>query len=194
MFVLYCFDNVEELILDQKKKNDIVVFVFPCQTWYDKCAIISITWKVFQNNPSRQSWYQYFICLYTDVWHFIYKVFEWKRQHLLHTYELCFFFFIKISFDFAIFVQVLRHEEFKDGCAASCNGYKKKEIFSSIDKWFVFTSDYIYFRPYENRWSKTMIGYGSESNHFVIELTYNYGVTSYDLGKIFFYVFKDFFF
>lgn len=30
-----------------------------------------------------------------------------------------------------------------------------------------------------------MIGYGPESNHFVIELTYNYGVTSYDLGKIF---------
>lgn len=28
-----------------------------------------------------------------------------------------------------------------------------------------------------------MIGYGPESNHFVVELTYNYGVTSYDLGK-----------
>lgn len=30
-----------------------------------------------------------------------------------------------------------------------------------------------------------MIGYGPESNHFVIELTYNYGVTNYNLGKIF---------
>lgn len=39
------------------------------------------------------------------------------------------------------------------------------------------------FSPYDNRWSKTMIGYGPEKNHFVIELTYNYGVTSYDLGK-----------
>lgn len=28
-----------------------------------------------------------------------------------------------------------------------------------------------------------MIGYGPESNHFVIELTYNYGVTSYELGN-----------
>lgn len=28
-----------------------------------------------------------------------------------------------------------------------------------------------------------MIGFGPESNHFVIELTYNYGVTSYDLGN-----------
>lgn len=30
-----------------------------------------------------------------------------------------------------------------------------------------------------------MIGYGPESNHFVIELTYNYGVKSYDLGNDF---------
>ncbi|XP_031625445.1 glyoxalase domain-containing protein 4 isoform X2 [Contarinia nasturtii] len=58
-------------------------------------------------------------------------------------------------------MQVLRHEEFTEGCAASCNG------------------------PYDNRWSKTMIGYGPESNHFVVELTYNYGVTSYDLGNDF---------
>lgn len=43
----------------------------------------------------------------------------------------------------------------------------------------------IYFgRPYDNRWSKTMVGYGPESTHFAIELTYNYGVTSYELGKI----------
>lgn len=29
-----------------------------------------------------------------------------------------------------------------------------------------------------------MIGYGPESSHFVFELTYNYGVTSYELGKL----------
>lgn len=54
---------------------------------------------------------------------------------------------------------MLRHEEFTEGCDAQCNG------------------------PYDSRWSKTMIGYGPESNHFVIELTYNYGVTSYELGN-----------
>ncbi|EDW56334.1 glyoxalase domain-containing protein 4 [Drosophila sechellia] len=56
---------------------------------------------------------------------------------------------------------VLRHEEFKEGCDAACNG------------------------PYDNRWSKTMVGYGPESSHFVIELTYNYGVSSYELGNDF---------
>ncbi|XP_036344175.1 glyoxalase domain-containing protein 4-like isoform X1 [Rhagoletis pomonella] len=58
-------------------------------------------------------------------------------------------------------MKVLRHEEFKEGCEAQCNG------------------------PYDNRWSKTMIGYGPESTHFVIELTYNYGVKSYELGNDF---------
>ncbi|XP_054730383.1 glyoxalase domain-containing protein 4 [Anastrepha obliqua] len=58
-------------------------------------------------------------------------------------------------------MKVLRHEEFKEGCEAQCNG------------------------PYDNRWSKTMIGYGPESSHFVIELTYNYGVKSYELGNDF---------
>lgn len=58
-------------------------------------------------------------------------------------------------------MKVLRHEEFKEGCDAECNG------------------------PYDNRWSKTMIGYGPEDSHFVIELTYNYGVTSYDMGNDF---------
>ncbi|XP_052850235.1 glyoxalase domain-containing protein 4 [Drosophila gunungcola] len=56
---------------------------------------------------------------------------------------------------------VLRHEEFKEGCDAACNG------------------------PYDNRWSKTMVGYGPESSHFVIELTYNYGVSSYEMGNDF---------
>ncbi|KAF7385257.1 hypothetical protein HZH66_012343 [Vespula vulgaris] len=40
-------------------------------------------------------------------------------------------------------MKVLRHEEFADGCEAACNG------------------------PYANRWSKTMIGYGPEDNHFI---------------------------
>lgn len=30
-----------------------------------------------------------------------------------------------------------------------------------------------------------MVGYGTESDHFVIELTYNYGVKSYELGNDF---------
>ncbi|XP_011190295.1 glyoxalase domain-containing protein 4 isoform X2 [Zeugodacus cucurbitae] len=58
-------------------------------------------------------------------------------------------------------MKVLRHEEFTEGCEAQCNG------------------------PYDNRWSKTMIGYGPESCHFVIELTYNYGVKEYELGNDF---------
>lgn len=57
--------------------------------------------------------------------------------------------------------QVLRHEEFSDQCKASCNG------------------------PYDGRWSKTMIGYGDEDKHFVIELTYNYGIIDYKLGNDF---------
>ncbi|KAH8291590.1 hypothetical protein KR018_003017 [Drosophila ironensis] len=58
-------------------------------------------------------------------------------------------------------MKVLRHEEFKEGCDAECNG------------------------PYDNRWSKTMVGYGPENSHFVIELTYNYGVSSYEMGNDF---------
>ncbi|EDW75191.1 uncharacterized protein Dwil_GK20039 [Drosophila willistoni] len=58
-------------------------------------------------------------------------------------------------------MKILRHEEFKEGCDAECNG------------------------PYDNRWSKTMVGYGPESSHFVIELTYNYGVKSYEMGNDF---------
>lgn len=30
-----------------------------------------------------------------------------------------------------------------------------------------------------------MVGYGPEDNHFVIELTYNYGLGSYNLGNDF---------
>uniref|UniRef100_A0A1B0D2W8 VOC domain-containing protein n=1 Tax=Phlebotomus papatasi TaxID=29031 RepID=A0A1B0D2W8_PHLPP len=58
-------------------------------------------------------------------------------------------------------MKVLRHEEFTEGCDAQCNG------------------------PYDNRWSKTMIGFGPESDFFVVELTYNYGVKSYELGNDF---------
>uniref|UniRef100_A0A0A9XJN7 Glyoxalase domain-containing protein 4 n=1 Tax=Lygus hesperus TaxID=30085 RepID=A0A0A9XJN7_LYGHE len=58
-------------------------------------------------------------------------------------------------------MKVLRHEEFTEGCAAACNG------------------------PYDNRWSKTMIGYGPESSHFVIELTYNYNIFEYKKGNEF---------
>lgn len=58
-------------------------------------------------------------------------------------------------------MKVLRHEEFVEGCEAACNG------------------------PYGNRWSKTMIGYGTEDTHFVIELTYNYGIKEYKMGNDF---------
>ena len=49
---------------------------------------------------------------------------------------------------------ILRHEEFSEGCKATCNG------------------------QYDGNWSKTMVGYGCESNHFVVELTYNYNVNN----------------
>ncbi|VDN15028.1 unnamed protein product [Dibothriocephalus latus] len=39
--------------------------------------------------------------------------------------------------------------------------------------------------PYDGRWSKTMIGYGPEDTHFVLELTYNYGISSYRHGNDF---------
>lgn len=42
-----------------------------------------------------------------------------------------------------------------------------------------------FFRPYDGKWSKTMVGYGSEDEHFVMELTYNYGIGSYELGNDF---------
>lgn len=55
-------------------------------------------------------------------------------------------------------MKVLRHEEFEKGCEAACNG------------------------PYDGRWSKTMVGYGPEDTHFVVELTYNYTVGNYKRG------------
>ena len=56
---------------------------------------------------------------------------------------------------------VLRHEEFEKGCEATCNG------------------------PYDGKWSKTMIGYGPEDSHFVLEITYNYPIDKYQLGNDF---------
>ncbi|XP_061734272.1 glyoxalase domain-containing protein 4 isoform X1 [Nerophis ophidion] len=58
-------------------------------------------------------------------------------------------------------MKVLRHEEFDEGCKATCNG------------------------PYDAKWSKTMVGFGPEDEHFVAELTYNYGVAEYQLGNDF---------
>ena len=56
-------------------------------------------------------------------------------------------------------MRILRHEEFDGGCEATCNG------------------------PYDNKWSKTMVGYDHEDTQFVSELTYNYGIGSYKLGN-----------
>lgn len=56
-------------------------------------------------------------------------------------------------------MMVLRHEVFEQGCEAACNG------------------------PYSGKWSKTMIGYGPEDDNFVLELTYNYTIGSYNLGN-----------
>ncbi|KAJ8280797.1 hypothetical protein GJAV_G00059070 [Gymnothorax javanicus] len=58
-------------------------------------------------------------------------------------------------------MRILRHEEFEEGCKATCNG------------------------PYDGKWSKTMVGFGPEDDHFVAELTYNYGVGEYRLGNDF---------
>lgn len=58
-------------------------------------------------------------------------------------------------------MKVVRHEEFTETCEAQCNG------------------------PYDNRWSKTMVGYKHEHQSFVLELTYNYGIKEYKLGNEF---------
>ncbi|ESO97731.1 hypothetical protein LOTGIDRAFT_181699 [Lottia gigantea] len=58
-------------------------------------------------------------------------------------------------------MKFLRHEEFEEGCKAACNG------------------------PYDGKWSKSMVGYGPEDNHFVVELTYNYGLGFYKIGNDF---------
>ncbi|XP_022344763.2 glyoxalase domain-containing protein 4-like [Crassostrea virginica] len=58
-------------------------------------------------------------------------------------------------------MKFLRHEEFEKGCDAACNG------------------------PYDGKWSKSMVGFGPEDNHFVVELTYNYGIGTYQMGNDF---------
>lgn len=55
-------------------------------------------------------------------------------------------------------MRVLRHEEYDQPCAITCNG------------------------AYETPWSKTMVGYGPEDEGYCLELTYNYGISSYDAG------------
>ncbi|XP_032705265.1 glyoxalase domain-containing protein 4 isoform X1 [Lontra canadensis] len=40
-------------------------------------------------------------------------------------------------------------------------------------------------KPYDGKWSKTMVGFGPEDDHFVAELTYNYGIGHYKLGNDF---------
>jgi len=61
-------------------------------------------------------------------------------------------------------MKVLRHEEYEDESKETCNG------------------------PYHGRSSKTMVGYGDEDNHFVVELIYNYGQRLYELGNDFQYI------
>merc|ERR1711937_576323 len=56
---------------------------------------------------------------------------------------------------------ILRHEEFAEGCNATCNG------------------------AFEGRWSKSMIGYGSEDTDFVFEIVFNYAQDSYSRGNDF---------
>jgi lactoylglutathione lyase len=40
----------------------------------------------------------------------------------------------------------------------------------------------------EGKFTLAFVGYGDEASHSVIELTYNYGVDSYDLGKGYGYI------
>ncbi|GJQ68728.1 hypothetical protein Trydic_g17262 [Trypoxylus dichotomus] len=79
--------------------------------------------------------------------HFVFKICERGRTAFFYRQVLG--------------MKVLRHEEFAEGCEASCNG------------------------PYNSRWSKTMVGYGPEDSHFAIELTFNYPIKSYDRGNDF---------
>jgi hypothetical protein len=62
-------------------------------------------------------------------------------------------------FELVLGLRVLRHEEFESGCEATCNG------------------------PYAGAWSKTMLAYGPERERFALELTYNYGIDTYEHGN-----------
>ena len=48
-----------------------------------------------------------------------------------------------------------------------------------------FVNHSLYYSPYDGKWSKTMAGFGPEDDHFVVELTYNYGIKQYQLGNDF---------
>jgi catechol 2,3-dioxygenase-like lactoylglutathione lyase family enzyme len=63
-----------------------------------------------------------------------------------------------------IHIQPKRHELFDEGCEAFCNG------------------------RYRVSWTKTMIGYGREDEHFVLELTANSGIKQYSLGNDYRYI------
>ncbi|GMR41885.1 hypothetical protein PMAYCL1PPCAC_12080 [Pristionchus mayeri] len=74
------------------------------------------------------------------------------------------------SYDFYVGtmgMKILRHEEFTEGCKAECNG------------------------PFNGQWSKTMVGYGEEDDHFVIEMTYNYEIGGYTKGDEFHGLYVD---
>jgi len=65
---------------------------------------------------------------------------------------------LRKTYDFLLQVfqmRVLRHEENHKACGITCNG------------------------PYNNSWSKTMIGYGVEDVSYCLEVTYNYGKYQY---------------
>lgn len=56
-------------------------------------------------------------------------------------------------------MKIHRNEEFDEGCEATCNG------------------------PYAGKWTKCMVGWGTEDINFALELTYNFGVTEYQQGN-----------
>ena len=62
-----------------------------------------------------------------------------------------------------------------------------KELTSILQQNLVIFTMNTFFivRPYDGKWSKTMAGFGSEDDHFVVELTYNYGIKEYQLGNDF---------
>ncbi len=64
-------------------------------------------------------------------------------------------------------------------------GMSSQQPMCTITAWLLLNYYVIPFRPYDGRWSKTMIGYGKEQSYFVLELTYNYGIKSYKLGNDF---------
>lgn len=62
--------------------------------------------------------------------------------------------------------------------------YMCKPVSNSKYKLTYITWSFV-FSPYDGKWSKTMVGFGPEDDHFVAELTYNYGVGEYRIGNDF---------